>query len=313
MLKRIFWGVDVFSGVPSLNNKIMKMISELSSADPKIKIEAGYVLSPDQVNWTGTFSPPWIKQYKPIAEQAMQKILQDAPFKTAKSHIISQSHYSGERTVQKLIKAARDSKSNCIAVATRARSSTERFWMGSFTETLLFHANLPVLIVNPETSLTGKINQIIFASDLSPHAKKHFDLVVSLAKQIGAKIMIFHKMPNPLEPVIQAGVYMMGGGWVALPTFFDKEEKERQKRAHEWQALARKKGVECEVDLIAREAEIAKSLTDLAKRYPDSMVALASMSGPVSSVLLGSVSRQVVRNCTQPILIFPSHLRKVRG
>ena len=49
---------------------------------------------------------------------------------------------------------------------------------------------------------------------------------------------------DPLDPLIQQGVYSLGGGWVSVQTFVDSEIEEKNKQIEKIEAVLRKRHVQ---------------------------------------------------------------------
>jgi nucleotide-binding universal stress UspA family protein len=148
-----------------------------------------------------------------------------------------------------------------------------------------------------------KLKTILYATDGSSDSKKAFQKLVKLAKVAGAKILIYHKLPDPIEPIVQTGVHIAGGGWVSVQQFLNKEQKEQKKKLESWVAIAKKAGVSSRVIIDDTPGFITDSILEQGKASKADMVSILSKSSRISSILIGSVGRQLARQSSLPVFL----------
>ena len=85
-----------------------------------------------------------------------------------------------------------------------------------------------------------QIKKIFFPTDLEDKSLEVFEEAISLAKNLNAKLRIYHKIPNPVEPLVASGAYLLGGSWVPVSTYFDKTTEIREEKAQDWINHAKK-------------------------------------------------------------------------
>jgi nucleotide-binding universal stress UspA family protein len=130
------------------------------------------------------------------------------------------------------------------------------------------------------------------------------------AKALGCQVTLLHAIPNPIEPVLQSGVYLLGGGWVPVPLYMEKEREKRDKLVNDLASRARKKGIPVSVRVDINAKSVTQSILDAAQSEKADWIAMAAESGPVASALLGSITRQVVRHAQCPVWVFRSRPKK---
>lgn len=301
---KVSWAFDPFSGPMKDPRPWTEFLDQLAKLE-KTEIEPVYVLSPDGLNWSGEFSGPWVKKYRPLAEAAAETAL--APFANhpvKPVRILVNPKVSLKGDVQKLAQDAKRQKRSMIVVQTHARQGMERWVMGSFAESLLIQSKVPVLCVNPQTQPPKQIRRILFPTDLSGASRRSFKKLLARCRSWGAELVLAHKLPDPIEPIVQSGVYMAGGGWITLSQYFEKESAERRAKLEQWVQEAKAVGVNATVKVIEKSGLIADEILKAASGSQVDMIALCSQSGPISSVLAGSVARQIVRGAHCPVLVF---------
>ena len=123
------------------------------------------------------------------------------------------------------------------------------------------------------------------------------------AKKLNAEILLFHKQADPLDPIIQQGVYSLGGGWVSVQNFIDSEVDEKNERLEKMEALIRKKDVKVTRVFDSSSDGLVESIGKTAKKNSVDLVSVLTQSGTWTAALLGSVARGLVRNSDVPVLV----------
>ncbi len=178
--------------------------------------------------------------------------------------------------------------------------------LGSFTETLLLYAEIPVIVINPSTVVKKNFDKILYATDFSKSSESHYKRVLKLASDLKAKLILYHTIPYPSDPVLQSGVFLLGGGWLPVNEHLENLAKERQLLGTKWVkvGIAHKVDVKLIIDNFATSTAI--SLLKASEKNHVGMIAMSARSGPVASALLGSTTRQVVRNSKLPVWVIHS-------
>jgi len=302
-LKRIVWSIDALLGDRTLLKKTESALAALTDGS-KIEIEPVYILSPDELAVSTNLTPPWVKQFRPAAEKALDDFVKKLKVKNLrKPQVIIQSQPGIRKSVDALVLHAKSSGADLIAVSTNARKGVSRLILGSFAETLLLHSAVPVFIVNPNSPETKKIKNVLFPTDLEASSRGLFEQITALCKTLEADLRIYHKIPNPVEPLVASGAYLLGGTWVPVNTYFDKTTELREKEAEKWVSEAKAKGVNAEYFVDSKPGSVSQAVLSDAKKHKIDLIAMASQSGSFASALLGSISRQIIRQAHCPIWI----------
>ncbi len=203
-------------------------------------------------------------------------------------------------SVEALIDFAIREGADGITLTSHARRGPMRFALGSFAENLVLHSPLPVLVVNPRAAIPKKAPKIIFPTDFSEESRLAFERTLRVAAAQGQSIVLFHKL-SALFP--EVGNVAIENGKARNPVDSVKETIREVSRI--WVEDAAKAGVKAEAILDFKPGRTIDSLLKVIKgRGAGSVVALASTSGPIRAVLLGSLARQLLRSCAQPVVIF---------
>jgi nucleotide-binding universal stress UspA family protein len=300
--KKAVWAFDPFESDGETHRTVARTLVSLTRKI-NCSIKPVYVLSPDELNVQMALGGPWVKQYLPSSEEVMRKSLTRIKRpKLQEPEVIFEPAVSLQRSAKALLKYAKSADADLLVVGTHARKGIARALMGSFAETLMLQAKIPLLVVNPGTR-PRPLKNILFPTDFSAPSKKAFEHVVRFARALNAKVTLLHVVPHPIEPVFQSGVYLLGGGWVSAPELIRKGEEDRHRIAEQWIESAAKSGVKAAVTFESGRNGVRQAVLARAKSSGAGMIAMAAESGTVASALLGSIARQVVREATCPVWI----------
>lgn len=300
---RIVWALDAFEPRSALQARSEGALGQLA-ASLSAEVHPVYVLTPGQVNLSVEFTPPWIEQYRPAAERALkQRIGETRIPRLCPPKVLVEDLASTTRAVDALIRHAQRIHADLIVVGTHGRSGVRRLFMGSFAETLLLRSPIPCMTLGPKVRETGKFDTILFPTVFDDASSRAFRQVIALARDLKARILLFHAIPHLIEPVFQSGVYLLGGAWVPVQAYFSNEVAIRENYAEAWAHLARKQGVETTAIVEPQVPNIADSILKLAEDRDAGLLCMEARSGPVAASLIGSITRQIIRAAPVPVWV----------
>jgi nucleotide-binding universal stress UspA family protein len=275
--------------------------AEASATAAGASLYAAYVLAPESFNWTGEFSGPWMKKYKPIAEEKMRGLLEGRG--GIRSTVVPCREPGLRASVRTLFRFAQKLKAECIVLSTHARTGIERWSAGSFAETLMLASKVPLLIVNPAHPPPERVRRLLVPIDLDQSSDKYALAAAEFARGLGAEVVLFHKQPDPMEPLIQQGIYTFGGGWVSVPDFIEADLSAKSRRLKRLAAKVEKKGVITHHSIDSSGRGLIEAIAAAVKEHQADVVSVFTRAGPWSAVLLGSVARALVRASEVPVLV----------
>jgi nucleotide-binding universal stress UspA family protein len=304
--RQIVWAVDAFEPpesplVRATANWIAGLIRDFGT-----RVEPIYVLNPAELNLTSEFSVPWVSRYRPYAEQALAELVRrlDLPG-LIRPRVLVQESASTTRAIDALSDYAVASEVDLIVAATHGRSGVKRLLMGSFVETLLLRSYVPVMVIGTESHApeTQPLGKLFLPTDLSEHSKSFFCQVVHLCAETKSELTLFHAVPHPIEPIVSSGVYLLGGGWVPVESYFAEETRSRERRADAWARWASSRGVRVTAVVEHQGVGIAQKAIDVAADKRVGAIIMEAQNGPIASALVGSVTRQIVRHAPCPVWV----------
>ncbi len=206
---------------------------------------------------------------------------------------------STQRAVMALMNYAKKSSADLIAVSTHSRKGLKRFFLGSFAETLSLQSTTPVLVVNPAQRQTAaKSKVILFPTDLSEESKLGLDMACQAFEGRKPRIVLFHSYLFPKQLLIEPFVSS------PLPQQVIEDDYRKNKSVGEsWCSELRAKGFSCELVIDRKSASVVEAVLSAVRRKKAGMVVMVSHIGRLGAVILGSVTRGVLRDCPRPVWV----------
>ena len=186
-----------------------------------------------------------------------------------------------------------------IAMTTHGRSGVARWVLGSVAAKLLHATHTPMLVVRPpaegKQSDAPVLTKVLVALDGSELAASVLPFAADLAKSLGASIVLFHAVFEPVmtypgaEAVFDAGVL-----------------EEMEAGAHEYLASAASdlaaKGVKA--DPVVAVGNATDGIVFAAEREGAGLIVMSThgRSG-IGRIVLGSVADAVVRRTSLPVIV----------
>ncbi len=294
---KVIWAIDAFAIDKKLQLATLQALNMLTEKTGK-SIEPVAVLSPDQLRIPVVAFAGKAEDIHLEAEAVLCKWLKTIKNKRVLTpKLLVQDSYSVRSSTKALLKYAKETGAEAIGVGTHSKKAWERFFLGSFAESLLLFAEIPTLVVNPKTKLTN-FSKILFPTDFSDASLTAFRSLLPIAKARKAKVVLFYKveyvLPQTVEAIYSAPVYVEH-------LRSDREAKEQ--KAKQWQEVAVREGVKLELLFDKRAIYVADSILKAAKKVKAGLIAMASHTGTVSAAFLGSVTRQVIRVSPTPVWV----------
>lgn len=140
------------------------------------------------------------------------------------------------------------------------------------------------------------MNEIVVAVDGSTAARTAVDAGVALAAVGKATVRFVHVLSAP---------DWEAGGTPRRPLTTEESHALDRARAH-----AAEHGVACEVELLPLEASPAATITGYADRVDADLIVVGSRGrSNAGAAVLGSVSHDIIKHATRPVLVVPAEAR----
>ncbi|MCB0369222.1 MAG: universal stress protein [Bdellovibrionales bacterium] len=254
----------------------------------------------------------WNENYQLFAQNLMTQFLKDIEIKNLlKPKLLFVKTLSTRRLAKELAIYAEKSKATLIVAHTKNRKTTNPFRIGSFSETLMATAKVPVLLLNQKTKSSNKIPTILFPTDFSLKSKNALKNLIPFAKTFNSSILLYNQIEFP-------NLYMSdfseirNANSLNFNALMDEAEKMRQNKARKWQNFLKKEKISSKVITKRQIKYLANEIIEIAEENKVNLIAIGTNSGPMIQSLLGSVTKDILSEASCPVLIFhkPKVIRK---
>lgn len=275
--RRVIWAVDPFAEDVELQRQSFQTLATLIGPRENV-IEPASV-----VHWENRYiigkKETTLEEFKAqVAEKVNEIAKRFGARGLLPPKVLVQESYSLTLAVQCLVEYAAKESVELIALGTQSREGTTRFLLGSFAETLILNSPIPTLLVSPRTAPLHAVKRVLFPTDFSDEAKRGFRSVLELAGESRAKIIMFHANVARTNAECEA---------LAAPLL----------------NVARERGIEIEFVLQNDKRPAADAILDRLRDKPDTLVAVISKQHPSGRILVGGITRQVIRQAPVPVWV----------
>lgn len=301
--RKIIWAFDPYTDIVETWKRSEEALN-LLNVNEEFVIEPVYVLGSDMLRWIGNVTPTQITHIRPYVEKTFAQRLDQVKVKGLKAPEIIESLSGSRRSdIDNFIEYINKQKPELLVLNTHARKGLSRLYVGSFAEYVSIHCEVPTLFINPKMGEIKKLDHVLFPTDFSKHSKKVYKKFLKLYGKTIKDITIFNKILRPINAFAEAGVTALGGAWVAPEQYLEDERKLRIEDGKKWQALTSDAGVNAILNIDDSLGDVVDAIHDFEQQNSVDLIAMSSESGPIESVVIGSIARGVIRTSTIPVMI----------
>lgn len=289
---KALWAVEPFHQDSKQLSGLFRTLAQITGS--KEKIEAGFVVTRTEEHLYLALDVPPEKRFTSYPKEELMRALAAArvPLPKARVHLVDFPTYSTTKSVDRFFELANARKAELAALFTHAREGFSRLLVGSFAETAIHRSMIPLLLANPKTEFSPTIKRIVFASDFTESSKDHFQTVVSLCKQMNAKLHVFHAARLHYSAAMDE------------ETAAVKKYRADVDRHIAWlKESASRQQITCEVHIKSDFEMTSTAALKLAKKLKADLIVVAAKSGPGAALMGGSITRQIIRASPKPVLV----------
>jgi nucleotide-binding universal stress UspA family protein len=212
------------------------------------------------------------------------------------------------RIADEISKAARVTRAELIAIATRGYTGLKRAFLGSTTETVVRNAPCPVLVVRENERWSGnqsarkaplQFRKILVPLDFSEASRLGLEYALAFAQEFHAAVVLFHA-------VMVTGLVLANRHTAAqLPTLIASQRDYAKGEMEELRKVISRKGGEVETK-IAVGSPVEQIANHVAKAGVDLIITSTHGRSGLSRVFIGSTAERIVRYATCPVLVVPN-------
>jgi nucleotide-binding universal stress UspA family protein len=261
------------------------------------------VVGPSQFGLSAGIAKVFEEQIRKIGTTRLNDVLSEMKGNPPRNtEIVFLTEASIKAEARTLLKSAKKAGAGLITVFSHAGAETTRPPLGGFVLSLIYQTHIPVLVINAKTAAKRPVKRIAFATDFTKGSEIAFNTVIRIARELQSEIVLLHILPTlPYsELAASSGV---AGGWTAVEVFLKKEETAIKKKAAKWLEHAKRERVSTSFELVTGTLAIADSISKIAEQSKCDIIAMTEKTGPIASLILGSVTRSVLRDADKPVLV----------
>jgi nucleotide-binding universal stress UspA family protein len=286
-MEKIIWTISPTADVPTIQATIAKLLNLFA-----VKLNA--IIEPVSIVasafYAGDIDP---EEHLAIIENRFKS---ESVHHLLKPKVITTAVASVRAAVDATNEYAEKQNADLIAVGTHGRSGLSRFFLGSFAESLILTSKKPLIIVGPKAKNEGKIERILFPTDFTETSRKAFEFILAFAKNFDSKVILFHS----IQPT--GAIVPVDGSYVPyIPPI--ENEQTVDESAREWIRQAESKGVPAEYKLETKVLNVGNAIISFAEEISPDLIAMAAISGKIEAAIIGSVTRQTIRNAVCPVFV----------
>lgn len=302
-MKNIIWAVNPFDGVTSV--RPTKEFVEKIGQKLKAIVTPTYVVSPAELRVATGYEFPPNETVHDTAMKVLERWLKRAKFKDGgKAEVlVFKNALTTRTTTAALEKLANKAKADAIVVSSNAKSVTRRFFLGSFSESLVAVSQRPVFVVSPNVSSIKPLTKILLPFVNGKVAEAGMVSTARLARDLDAEIILYHYIEKPSSLAFSDVAIM----------YDMEEEKDRQYVVHQMElskrqaaalsAIARRMKVPCRVVIENGDVSPDQRILDFAKAEGVQMISLPLSNSIMRRLFLGGISRSILRSAKVPVFV----------
>lgn len=308
-IKKIIWAFDAFEDEERLQANAARVLSNFQEK-AFVQIEPVFVLVAASEAWQLDYSADWLEETRQNIRRQMEATLLKSGFPFVLGpKILIEPLATITASVESLLSYAKQQLADLIVVSSHGRQGLDRFFFGSFAETLLARSAIPVMVMGGGLKSESHLSRILFPTDFGDRSRRLFYKTIALAKQMGAMVRIFHLVSAPPRGVMDTGyfpaIYGADGEMVDIEDFMESKTDQQLKRAESWAEWAKSQDVNCDFKVDSSATTFVDSICQQACESQSDLIVMEGQAGPIRVAILGSSMRAVVRVAPCPVLVFP--------
>lgn len=304
-IKKILWAVDPFQPISSTQKNIASTVAAFAKLSGA-RVRLAYVSGIRKFSSERTGDWIYQKSYLEAAEQNLKKIsslIRNVPTECVVIPLNKKSTKTNE--IDALLDDARQWGADAIAVATHAQNALVRMFIGSFTEGLIRHSRIPLLVIGPQLRPAPKssFKTILCPTDFSKKSRSLFLQTAKWAKARGMRIVTIHGLTNVYLPAVLSDAHLLGGLYPPDTSLHDYLLKKSSKLLNALLATCKNTGTKASGEIYSNNGLISDIIVSAAKKHDADLIVMSTKSSSPARAGMGSVTKKVIRSTKSPVLI----------
>ncbi len=233
-------------------------------------------------------------------------------------HVPAIYSLKGGPPAERILKAVRSKTSpELVVVGTQGRKGLKRLLVGSVAEEVIRHSKRPVLVIGPaaqekDWNFNGRKQvKVLVATDLGKNSRAAEHYALSLAKRMGAGIVLFHCLGESYRRIVRDS--SMVSGWVPfnLDEILAGIQEEAVKAIEQKVRFFEKHGVPCYYKVDDKQILSSCAIYQEGEKGYSFVVMGTHGRNAVLNAYFGSTARETILNASIPVIIVHSARYKV--
>lgn len=305
MERKIVWAIDPYAKNNEALIRLCSSVIQSITQKSGVTLYPVYVLTRETENiLASAMASEWLESFHHAAQTGLSQQLSKLKISGLQPpQVLGSEIGSPSTSVDTLIQFAKKTQAELIVVGTHGKKGLKRLLIGSFAETLLLRSPIPVLTMNPGAEKSTRIKNILFPTDFSETSFQAFQRAIHLAQTAQAKVILYSKVIYPLASTLGRNTLKAGQPYKGIEDFFLSQKERSQEESKPWVEFGQKKGVTVKVEIDSQPGVLVESILKRSKKSDISLIAMSTETTFVSNLIMGSVSRQIVRNSSKPVWV----------
>lgn len=292
--RKVILAVDLKADDSKLTKALWETVRNIA---PRASIQPVAVLAKEELVFSGSLKSR-MKSLHRDAEKHLARHLESRKLiQLARAKVLLSEKNSTSDAVKRLLNYAKSSGAELIAISSHAKTGMDRFFLGSFAETMTLESSIPLLVMNPKQSYPGS-NRILYPTDFSEESRRGLERVCESFAGENFEVVLFHSFVFPLQ--FYASPYLI---YPVPQSAFEDELQSRVQEGNGWVKALEEKGYKAKLVVDRKTPLVADAIAQAAKKQRVSLIAMISTTGKWGVALMGSITRQVLRSSIRPVWV----------
>lgn len=288
---KVLWALNPFDSkihLIKMGTQVLKSLFPVQS-----KIEAVYVASTTEPHLSTAFDVEKEDRFSKYPKNLLERLLKSAKAPFRKIHILKDFEFSLTHHTEMIAKFAKREDFDLILVAAQTKGKWNRFFMGSFSETLVHNSRSHILVYHGHTlKKLKRAKRILFAHDFSLKGDRGLEILLKICRTQKLILDVLH-VPEPA----------FGMNFDTIDLSLADYRVNTSQKAQKIQKLLQSKGNKGEVHVNSELKPVSEIILRVAKKLSSDAIVFAAHSDPQLSMAGGNVTRQILRKSGVPTLI----------
>jgi nucleotide-binding universal stress UspA family protein len=215
----------------------------------------------------------------------------------------------GGLPAERILKAVKSTASpELVVVGTQGRKGLKHLLIGSVAEEVIRHSKRPVMVIGPKAQEKGwnvnakKKLKILVATDLGKNSRAAEHYALSLAKRIGAGLVLFHCLGDSFRRIVTDCSMVSGWAPINLDEILAGIQEDAVKTIEQKVRFFEKHNVPCYYKVDDKQISSACAIYQEGKKDYSFVVMGTHGRNALLNAFFGSTARETILNASIPVI-----------